>query len=70
MRNFSGLKGGHQKVCGFRQTSKTYTNAISSPVSSGTAMQSIEDFHLLSLEHNSGGHGGALCIFGIRTPRC
>ena len=67
MRNFSGPEGGHQKVCGFRQTSKTHTNVISSAVSLGTAIQSIEDFHLLPLEQNSRGHREGLCILCIST---
>ena len=63
IRNFSGLEGGHQKVGGFRQTSRTHSNVISSPGSSGTAIQSIEDFHLLPLEQNSGGHREGLCVW-------
>ena len=63
MRSFSGLEGGHQKVGSFRQTSRTHTNVISSPGSSGTAIQSIEDFHPLPLEQNPGGHREGLCVW-------
>jgi len=65
IRNFSGLEGGHQKVGGFRQTSRTHSNVISSPGSSGTAIQSIEDFHLLPLEQILEATE-RVCVFGFR----
>ena len=45
------------------QTSRTHTNVISSPGSSGTEIQSMEDFHLLPLEQTSGGHRKGPCVW-------
>lgn len=50
VRNFSGLESGYQMLYDFRQTSKTHTNVVISPASSGTAMGSTGSVHLPKID--------------------